>query len=239
MSLGGRFVNIFVAPAEVFDEVKTSPSRVANWLVPLVAVTLLGMIYTMILFSQPAVVQQIREAQDKKFQQMVAAGKLTRQQADQQQAMIEKYMTPGFLKVVTGLGAIVTQIAMLFLVALIIWMLGTKAFNGAFDYAKSLEVVGLSTLITIPGLIISLLLAVIYGNQHMTPGPVLLVSHFDPSNKVHLLLSAFNVMSIWYIAVLAIGLARLSGVSFLKAALWGFGFWGVFTFGPILIFGGK
>jgi hypothetical protein len=70
-----------------------------------------------------------------------------------------------------------------------------------------------------------MLLAVIYANPAMTPGPVLFVSHYDPNNKVHMLLSALNVMTLWYIGVLALGMARLSRASFGKAAVWLYGLW--------------
>ena len=38
-------------------------------------------------------------------------------------------------------------------------------------------------------------------------------------------------MTFWLLAVRAMGLARLSGVSFIKAALWVFGIWAAYT-GP-------
>jgi VIT1/CCC1 family predicted Fe2+/Mn2+ transporter len=61
----------------------------------------------------------------------------------------------------------------------------------------------------------------------MTPGPVLLVHEFNPANKLHALLSQLNVMTIWYAAVLAVGLSKVSGASFRKAALWTFGLWAI------------
>ena len=36
-------------------------------------------------------------------------------------------------------------------------------------------------------------------------------------------------MTFWLLAVRAIGLARLSGVSFAKAAVWVFGIWAAYT----------
>ena len=51
----------------------------------------------------------------------------------------------------------------------------------------------------------------------------------------HLSLAAFNLVTLWYIAVLAIGLARLSGASFVKAAIWIFGLWAVLRCGAIFV----
>jgi hypothetical protein len=239
MSLGGRLANIFVSPAEVFDEVKAAPPQVANWVVPLVAAIIMGVIYSIVVFSQPTILQKMKEPVEKKFQQMVDTGKITRQKADESLEMVEKFMTPEVFKVVGILSCLFMQPAMLFLVALIIWLLGTRGLGGAFDYMKAVEVVGLSAIIMIPGTVVSMLLAVIYGNLYVTPGPALLIANFDATNKIYMLLSAIDVVSLWYVSVLSIGLSRLSGASFLKSALWGFGLWAVFRLGPTLIFGGK
>jgi hypothetical protein len=67
------------------------------------------------------------------------------------------------------------------------------------------------------------------GNMAMTPGPVLLVHEFNPANKLHVLLSQINLVMLWYLAVLALGLARLSRVSFSKAAAWLFCIWAGFV----------
>ena len=44
-----------------------------------------------------------------------------------------------------------------------------------------------------------------------------------------LLLALVNVMTLWLLAVRAVGLARLSGASFVKAALWVLGIWAAYT----------
>ena len=67
------------------------------------------------------------------------------------------------------------------------------------------------------------------GNLYAAPGLMLLVKDFDPQNTVHALLAIVNVMTFWVLAVRAIGLARLSGASFAKAAAWVFGIWAAYT----------
>jgi hypothetical protein len=226
MSLGARLGNIFASPSEVFDNVKAAPPSTANWLVPTVIGIVLGIIFTFVVFSQPGVIQTMREPTEKKLDKMVADGKITRQIADQQMAMIDKFMTPTFFKVFWTLGALVAQPAMVFFIALVVWLVGKFALRGDFEYMRSVEAVGLCTMISVPGTIIYMLLVVIYGNMYMTPGPVLLLSHFDPANPLHVLLQSFNLIWLWYLAVLSTALARLSGASFAAAAGWGFGLWG-------------
>ena len=238
-SLIARLMNVFVAPGEVFDEIKTSPPQPANWIVPLVLTMIVGVIYTLVVFSQPAVIQKMQEAQEKKFQEMVASGKMTQAQADQTIEAVQKWMSPGFMKIMGCVGSVVVSTAMLFLASLIFWAVGKRALHGNFTYMKAVEAVGLANTINVLGAIVAMLLAVIYGNMRMTLGPVLLVSPFDEANTMHRILSALNLTSIWYVAVASIALARLSGATFAKAAVWLFAIWAAFTLGPILAFGGK
>ncbi len=238
-SLLSRLTNIFVSPNEVFDEIKSSRPNSANWIVPLVAAMLAGIVYTLVVFSQPAVIHRMQEAQEKKFQDMVAAGKMTQAQADQTIATVQKYMSPGFMKLMGCLAAVIMNVLTLLFTALVFWLVGKHAFHADLNYTRSLEAVGVSMMISVLGAVAAMLLAVIYGNIFMTPGPALLVGHFDAANKVHRILSALSLTSLWYVAVLSIGLTRLTGASFLKSAAWLYAIWAALTLGPILLFGGK
>jgi len=60
-SLAGRLLNIFPAPVDVFDELKPAPSSVANWLVPILIVTVVTIGSYVVTLSQPAIKQQIVE----------------------------------------------------------------------------------------------------------------------------------------------------------------------------------
>src|SRR5579863_951722 len=102
MSLTDRLMSVFVTPAEVFDEVKTSPPNSANWIVPLVCSMMVGIIYSLVVFSQPGIIQNMKDATEKKMQESVAAGKMTQQQADKAEEMIGKIMSPTVFKV-TGI----------------------------------------------------------------------------------------------------------------------------------------
>lgn len=207
---------------------------------PTVIAIIAGVIYTMVVFSQPGVIQNMRDAQEKKMQELVAAGKMTQAQADQSSQITEKFMTPTFFKAIGILAVVIFNPVSLFVIAGVIWLLGRYVLRGNFEYMKAVEVVGLATMISVLGAVVSMLLAVIYANPAMTPSLVLFVSHFDPQNKVHLLLSALNVMTLWYIGVLALGMARLSRASFWKAVVWlyglWYGVWALFALGlPVLL----
>lgn len=241
-TLTERLTNVFVSPSEVFDEVKAGPPTNANWMVPLVVTMIVGIIVVMVVFSQPAVLQTIKDAKEKKseeIQQLVTKGKMTQQDADRDREWADKLTTPTFLRVFGILGTIFGNILGLFLTAGVLWVVGRSAFHANFAYMKGVEVAGLVLMITVLGAIIHMLLIVIYGNMSMTASPALLLSHFDQTNKVHLILSAFNIFTLWYLALLSLGLARLSQTGFFKAAALMFGLWAIITLGPIWLFAGK
>jgi hypothetical protein len=80
-------------------------------------------------------------------------------------------------------------------------------------------------MVSVLDVIVRTLLIIGLGNLYAAPGLVLLVKDFDPQNTVHGLLSLVNLMTFWLLVLRAMGLARLSSVSFAKAALWIFGIW--------------
>ena len=245
MSLGARMGNIFVSPSEVFDDVKASPPDTATWLIPTIIGIVGGIIFTFIVFSQPGVIQSMREPGHQAIEKQVSQGKIPRDQADKAIETMDWILSPAILKAFGIVMALFIQPIILFFVSLVLWLVGTYAFGGRFPYMKAVEVVGITSVVMIPGSIVMMLLDVIYGNMNMTPGPVLLISNFNPTNPVHALLNSINLVWIWYLAVLAIGLARLSGTAFVKAACWAFGLWSLLVavkVGWIILFnhlGGK
>jgi hypothetical protein len=238
-SLVARLTNIFVAPGEVFAEVKDSAPVPANWIAPMVIAMVAGIIYSMVVFSQPAVIQGMKDAREKQLQEQVSTGKITQKQADAATDVAERFMTPTMLKTFGILGSIFATAAGLFFWALAAWLIGRFALRGPLDYMRAVEAVGLSMMISVLGAIISMLLAVIYGDPGAKPSPALLLSHFDSHNRGHVLLASLDVTTLWFLAVLSLGLARLTGTGFARAAAWLYGFWAFLTAGSAWLFIGR
>lgn len=230
-SIWSRLLNVFAAPGEVFEEVKNSAPTVANWLLPTLILAFVGAISAFIIFSQPAIVQQIHEQQEKAFDQQVSAGKMTQAQADQVMAMTEKIS-----KYFGAVGAVFGSFIRLFWWAFILWLLSLLFLKVKIPFLKVTEVVGLATMISVLGAIVTVLMTVIFGKLGVTPSLALAIGSFDPKNKIHLLLGAANIFSFWQIGVFACGLARLAGTPFTKTLLVITLYWIAFTL--LLIFTG-
>ena len=224
-SFAGKLLNVFAAPGEVFDEIKATPPSVVNWLGPVLIYAVVGVISVCIMFAQPAIQQAVHDQQVKAMDKQVQQGKMTQAQEDQALQILDKFMGPRMLSVIGSAGMVIYSFVSLFGWALVLWLLGRWLLKARIDYLKVLEVAGLSSIIVVLGIVIGTLLAVILGRLYATPSLALLVTNFDPANRVHLLLGAANVIYFWHTGVLAIGLAKLSGGSMARAFAVVFGFW--------------
>jgi len=228
-SLAARLLNVFAVPGEVFGELKIARGSVANWIVPGLLLAVTGAISAIIVMSQPAIQQQIRETiraqQSKAMEKQVQAGKMTRQQADQALEVMDKFMGPTMLKIFGGLGAVVGSFGRIVGWGLVLWLMGKWLLKIEFSFAKGLEVAGLALMISVLGTIVNMLLTVNLERMGASPSLALVVRDFDMNRKSHLFLAAANVFYFWQVAVLSLGLARLAGVPLLRAAIPMFAWW--------------
>lgn len=145
--------------------------------------------------------------------------------------MTQKWMGP-----MAALGGFFVTALMFFIFTAIVFFFGRVIFKSEMSFIQSMEINGLASMIAVLGTVLTTLLTVIYGKLGMTPGLILLIGQYNPTNKLHIILSVLNLTSLWYIAVLALGLSRLSGGSWIKSAFLIFAVWALFTLGPALAF---
>ena len=229
MSLAGRMTSVIAAPSEAFEAVKNSPPCAANWVAPALLLILISWIGTAIIFSQPAVNQQIIDIGEQAMQKQFEKSNVPPEKAEQARQMVEKLALVG-VKVSAGILPVLVGFAGPFVWGLFLWLIGAKAFKGGFTYMKAVEAVGLANVILALEAVVRTLLVLSVNNLYATPSLALLVMKaFDPQNTLHGLLGAVNVMTFWLLAARSIGLARLSNVSVAKAAACVFGIWLAYT----------
>jgi hypothetical protein len=228
MCLAARLLNVFAVPGEVFLGVKAGRFRVGNWLLPALLSAAVGVLTIIVLLSQPSIQRQVRdlrEQQAKTLEPQVAAGKLSRADADRVQAITRTFTNPATLKIMGSMAAVLICVARVFWWAFLLWLLGRRFLKAQFGYLKALEVAGLALMISVLGGIVMLLLTVNLAKMFATPSLALVVADFDATRKSHLLLGAANLFSFWLVGVLSVGLAKLAGVPFLRAAWFVFAVW--------------
>ena len=211
-SLVARLLNVFAMPGEVFAEVNASPPTTTNWLVPVFMNCIVGAIAAIILMSQPAILQGIREKQDAQFQKMVQQGKMSQADADKAMAVAEKFTGPTMMKISGVIGSVLFGFISFFWWTTVLWLVGRWFLRADFGYTKTMEAAGLASMIGVLGVIVTLLLQVNFSNLTSSPSLALLVNNFDAKKVSHLALGAVNFFGIWRMIVESIALARLAGV---------------------------
>lgn len=229
MSLAGRLVNVLVTPGDVFDQVKASPHSVSNWLVPALVLILVSWVCAGFIFAQPVIQQQLQEITEQSIQKQAERMHMSAEQTEQMRQNAEKFGGIG-QKVAAVVSPVVLAFCSPFFWGLVLWLVGSRLYRGGFPYLKAVEVVGLSNGILVLATILKTLLVISLGNMFASPSLGLLVlKHFDATSIGHSLLFAADVTVFWVLAVRAIGMGRLSGVSWLKSAVWIFGVWAAYT----------
>lgn len=225
MSLAARLLNIFAVPGEVFLDIRSAPHAIGNWLAPILFASVVGALSAIIMFSQPAIQQQLREQQTKAVEAQVKAGTWTQAQADQALGMVDRFMKPTMIITVAAGGAVVVSCLRLFWWALILWCMGRWFLQIRFPYSKALETTGLVMMISVLGMVVSLLFVINLGKIFAGPNLGLAVENFDVHSKSPLALGAANVFSFWFVGLMALGLAKLADVRFARAGFLVFGYW--------------
>lgn len=202
-----RATNVFMSPGELYDEVALAPVQASSWAVPYVINILVAVFMTFMLFSTPALFDQMMATQREAMQQQVAQGKMSA--ADAEKAA--SFTTPSMMMAFGSVGAVVVTTALLFCVSLVLFASAKFGFQYPGVYKKFLEMYGLSTLIGAIGAIITVVMMVGMDSMLAQPGPVFFVrDSYVRGSFLHGFLSSLNVFTIWQVAVVGIGFARLT-----------------------------
>lgn len=225
MSLPARLLNIFAVPSEVFLEIKDAQCRISNWLVPMILLALVGAVSVMLVMRQPAILQKIRDQQTKAIDDRVKAGKMTQEQADKALEITEKYMTPQIMTIAGMAGAILGSGLKILWWGFVLWLMAVWGLKTTLPFGKTLELAGLVMMIAVLGGIVSLLLTINLSRLGATPSLALMIQDMDLTRRGHVALGAINIFNFWQIILLALGLAKLTGATFARAAVIVLGFW--------------
>ncbi len=109
---------------------------------------------------------------------------------------------------------------------LAVWLALKMATDAKLPYMKVVEVCGLSLVIDVPQKILRTWLVSWKENFLAgTASPALFIDNPLQTNKFHAFLTMIDVIDIWWLAVLSLGISKVAGISFQKSALIVFGIW--------------
>ncbi|MBI5645738.1 MAG: YIP1 family protein [Ignavibacteriae bacterium] len=232
MTISDKFVGIFSEPSATFLNIRQSGPRVSDWLVPLLALTVILLAGTLIRFSNPEFMADIMQKQQEAMQQQVESGKITQEQADQFSEQMGSM--GGLQKIFSAIGVMIGVPIVFFLVALVYWLLVRFVMRGDISFTMLLSVYGLTAYISIVDQLLSILLGYALNNFYATLSPAAFLTP-DLASPVYKLLSNLNPLSIWAYFLFALGLHHAGYLSKAKAFGLVFGLWIVWVLGSAFI----
>ncbi|MBI5021413.1 MAG: YIP1 family protein [Ignavibacteriales bacterium] len=218
-----RAVDIFAAPSKVFEEVARVPVQKSSWVLPYLLMLVLALLTTFVILSDQTLRDQALEPQRQAMQERVDKGEMTQEQMDQATEMMES----STMIIISGSVMSVIYVTIsIFGAPLIFWLAIKMFFKSNAPYKKLLEAYGLSTIIGLLNVIVTLLMMQVFASILATPGASLLImGNFDRNSLAHSIIAAINFISIWQMVVFGIGLSRLSNKSTGAGIGVSLGFW--------------
>jgi hypothetical protein len=223
-SIGKVLSDVFTSPSDVFQNLKGTASAPMLWVMPLIAMFLITVLSSVILFTNETLKTEMKEIQSKAIQKMVDDGKLTQEQAEKAESKTESM--GGMMIAFAVIGGTIAVCAFYFGGALILWLANKTILKSSAGYGKHLELYGIASWIGVLGGIITIMMMLGLGSISATPsGAIAFLGSFDSTNKLHMLCASLNIFSIWQTAIIGIGLSKLSGKSIgagvgISFALW-------------------
>jgi hypothetical protein len=221
MSLAARLLNVFAVPGEVFAGVMAGRFHLGNWLLPALLLAVVGILTANVKSSHPGIQRQIRaklDQQAKTMEEQVKAGKLRQADVDRLQAVTRILSNPLISRTAGSIAAVIFGPALVFWWAFLLWLLGRRYLKVQVGYLKALEVAGLALMISVLGGIVMLLLVIDLPKLLAIPGAMLVFTDLETAQKSRLLGAVDLLFLAWLVGVLSVGLAKLAGVPFLRAA---------------------
>jgi hypothetical protein len=205
--VGGWIGGVLFDPRSTFERIAESTERphptqpgrtkdMSKWWLPLIITIVVGVavaLYTVPRFVGPMQYEAIRES-------VIERGG-TEEQVEQAIAMSSAMMVPMSL-----VGVVVVTLIILFLTAGIAHLL-MKMTGGKGRFRVARAVVAWSMLVTALGSIIKLPLMAVKDSMYVETSPTLFFADLEPSDRLYRFLTTLDIFTLWWLALLVIGLA--------------------------------
>lgn len=229
IGLSDAATGVITEPGTTFEEVRSSTKR-NYWVAPVIIYAVITVIASFLVMNDEELYSEIqskqREAMTRRLEERVKEGKMTKEEMDQTIEQTEKFFSKSNpLFFVLGLISPVTFIFIsLFLRGLILWGV-LKIFKGAASYMLVICVLGLASIIDSIQAMVNTAMSILMGKLNANIGPALLFSAETVGKQLNMFLGHFDIFSIWYLIIIGLGLARISGLKNSQTMPVVFGLW--------------
>ena len=215
LSHSDKLVGVFSEPGKTFASIAKFPIKTIDWALPVLAMFVVVIISQIIMMSNPQIKGEMRQKQidaiEKRLQDQVENGTLTKQQAEEQQQTIEDQMdkmsgTVGI--VLTAVSILVIGFIAYLMIAGFYFLVIKFIFKADGTYKHVLVATGLTSYIGIISMVLVTIFALVTGKMARDVSAATLFS-VDTKTFVGFLLAKLDVFSIWMYFVIALGMTKL------------------------------
>jgi len=214
LSHSDKAVGIITEPDNTYTETAKYPPKTIDWLLPFSLLLLFIAISTVLMMSNTNISYEIKQKQmqaiEKRFDDMVKAGQMTRQEADQQLDRIQEGMDMAgpITLIITVVSIFAGGFIIFFIVTGIYYFFSKFVLKGNGTYSSALVANGLTSYIGIIHVLAATILAFVFGRL-IKDLSVASLMNTDTASFGGFLLGKIDIISIWAYIVLGIGLARM------------------------------
>ncbi|NWF90870.1 MAG: YIP1 family protein [Ignavibacteriaceae bacterium] len=214
LSHSDKMIGIITAPSETFEKMAKFPPKTMDWFLPVLILCIVIAITQILVMTNPDIAYQAKQKQmeaiQKNFDEAVAKGQMTQEQANEQMDQIEERMAAGgaITYVFQTIGIFLFVFIFFFILCGIYFLLSKFALKGDGVYASALVANGLTSYIGIIHVILASVFAFAFGRL-MRDISLASLLDMDKSSIVGWLSAKVDPLSIWAYVVLSIGLAKM------------------------------
>jgi hypothetical protein len=210
-----KLAGIFTEPLNTFEQVAKFPPKGIDWFLPFLVLLLLVIGSQWIMMSNPIIkADAIRaqvEAQEKYLEKEVEAGNLSKAQAEERMAMIERQMeqmSGSMGMIIQSISIFVMGFIIFFVVVLVYFLIAKFALGGDGNYSSALVANGLVSYIGMIQVVLATILSLAF-DRLIRDTSVASLLNYERTELAGFMLSKLDPISIWSYVVLGIGLAKM------------------------------
>jgi hypothetical protein len=208
LSHSDKAAGVITEPGVTFSETAKYPPRAKDWLIPLTIYVILFVASQIIQYSNPVISYDAKqkqiEAMEKRLDQQVKDGEMTREQADQ---FIEGMERMNFF-IFRIIGSFLGFVVFFFIIAALYYLFGRFVFKGDGSYSSAMVSMALPLYIGIIEVLIYTIAALVM-EQGMANASIGSFLDIMPDTGYGLLMWLINPIAIWMNVVVAIGLSKM------------------------------
>ncbi|MCL5030462.1 MAG: YIP1 family protein [Bacteroidetes bacterium] len=240
LSHSDKMIGIFSEPSNTYERISQYPTKTIDWFLPVLLMLVVVFITQLLLMSNKEISYQMKQKQldrmEKRFNEMVAKGQMTQDQANDSlnrvQDQFDKGNTPIGM-VLRAVGILIFGFVFFFIISGIYFLFAKFVLRGDGNYSSVLVASGLTSYIGIIQIILAAILALILGKPLLDTSIAAFLDS-DRSTYLGFILAKLDVFSIWSYIILSIGLAKMfKSKSMGKYYIAVFGIW---IIGGLLLF---